>query len=291
MKYLLLLLLPILVSTKVLLQGHYSKTKVRSLADIFYLMGLIFTAIAVITGIFFFRVIPSVGTVLFALVFGVANYVYQVSYCSALRTGPVSLTSIICNFNMVVNVPVGALIFKETIGIYQWIGFSLVAAAMILLNKPSGESEKKANTKWLILALLTMVTSGTTGVLQSTYGKFFPSAEKDSFIVISYIFAALLCFATAILVKSKERQPFFTVNPKFLGGIAVIGTALSLYNLLIIEVQARGYFTSSVLFPVLSVLNFIMTLAASILFLKERIKLRQWIGVVVGIAAVVLMNL
>ena len=99
MKYLLLLLLPILVSTKVLLQGHYSKTKVRSLADIFYLMGLIFTAIAVITGIFFFRVIPSVGTVLFALVFGVANYVYQISYCSALRTGPVSLTSIICNFN------------------------------------------------------------------------------------------------------------------------------------------------------------------------------------------------
>ena len=290
-KYLFLLLLPILVSTKVLLQGHYSKSKVRSLCDTFYLTGFIFSAISLITGVLFFRVWPSGSTVLFALLFGVVNYVYQVSYSAAFHAGPVSLTSIICNFNMIVIVPFGALVFKERIGPYQWIGFVLVAAAMVLLNKPSNDNEKKANLKWLLLAILTMVTSGFTGILQSAYGKYFPSEEKDSFIVVAYIVASLLCFVTALIMKKTKKTDFFKVDLKFVGGIAVIGAALGLYNILIIEVQARQYFTSSVLFPVLSVLNFIMTLAASILFLKERIKLRQWIGVLVGTVAVVLMNL
>lgn len=290
-KYLFLLLLPILVSTKVLLQGHYSKSKVRSLSDTFYLTGFIFAAISLITGILFFRVLPSLNTVLFALLFGAVNYVYQVSYSSAFRAGPVSLTSIICNFNMVVIVPFSAFVFKETIGPYQWIGFAMVSVAMVLLNKVGSGDEKKANLKWLFLSLLTMVTSGFTGILQSAYGKYFPSEEKDSFIVIGYIVASLLCFGTAFLMRHKTKTEFFKIDPKFLGGIAAIGTALGLYNILIIEVQARAYFPASVLFPVLSVLNFIMTLTASILFLKEHIKLRQWIGVLVGTAAVVLMNL
>lgn len=291
MKYLLLLLLPFLVSTKVLLQGHFSKSKVRSLSDTFYLTGFIFAAISVITGILFFRVLPSASTVLFAILFGAVNYVYQASYCTAFHAGPVSLTSIICNFNMIVIVPFGALVFKEEIGLFQWIGFALVAAAMILLNRSNETNGKKANVKWLFLALLTMVTSGFTGILQSAYGKYFPSDEKDSFIVIGYVVASLLSFATACLMKRKTKQSFFKIDPRFLGGIAIIGAVLGLYNILIIEVQARGYFSSSVLFPVLSVLNFIMTLTASILFLKEKIKFRQWIGVVVGTIAVVLMNL
>lgn len=290
-KYFFLLLLPVLVATKVLLQGHYSKARVRSLCDTFFLTGFIFASIAAITGALFFRVLPSVSTILFALLFGVVNYVYQVSYASAFRAGPVSLTSIICNFNMIVIVPFSALVFKEEIGPFQWIGFTFVAAAMVLLNKPSNGTEKKANLKWLLLSILTMVTSGFTGILQSAYGKYFPSEEKDSFIVIGYIVAALLCFATAFSVKKIKKTDFFKVDPKFIGGIAVIGAALGLYNILIIEVQARQYFPASVLFPVLSVLNFIMTLAASILFLKERIRLRQWIGVLVGACAVVLMNL
>lgn len=290
-KYFFLLLLPILVTTKVLLQGHYSKSRVGSLADTFYLTGFIFAAISLITGVFFFRVLPSVETLLFALLFGVVNYVYQVSYSSAFRAGPVSLTSIICNFNMIVIIPFGALVFKEEIGPYQWIGFALVAVAMILLNKQNNEAEKKANLKWLFLSLLTMVTSGFTGILQSAYGKYFPSEEKDSFIVISYVIAALLCFITALAIKKAKKTDLFKVDPKFFCGIAIIGVALSLYNTLIIEIQARAYFTSAVLFPVLSVLNFITTLAASILFLKERIRLRQWIGVLVGTVAVVLMNL
>ncbi len=290
-KYLFLLLLPILVTTKVLLQGHYSKSKVGSLADTFYLTGFIFAAIALITGVFSFRALPSTSTLLFALLFGVVNYVYQVSYSSAFRAGPVSLTSIICNFNMIVIIPFGALVFKEEIGPYQWVGFALVAVAMILLNRPSSGTEKKASFKWLLLSLLTMVTSGFTGILQSAYGKYFPSEEKDSFIVIGYVIGALLSFITALAMKKEKKTDLFKVDPKFFCGIAIIGVALSLYNTLIIEVQARAYFTSAVLFPVLSVLNFIMTLAASILFLKERIRLRQWIGVLVGTVAVVLMNL
>lgn len=290
-KYLFLLLLPILVTTKVLLQGHYSKSKVGSLADTFYLTGFIFAAIALITGVFSLRALPSTNTLLFALLFGVVNYVYQVSYSSAFRAGPVSLTSIICNFNMIVIIPFGALVFKEEIGPYQWVGFALVAVAMILLNKPSSGTEKKASFKWLLLSLLTMVTSGFTGILQSAYGKYFPSEEKDSFIVIGYVIAALLSFITALAMKKTKKTDLFKVDPKFFCGIAIIGVALSLYNTLIIEVQARAYFTSAVLFPVLSVLNFIMTLAASILFLKERIRLRQWIGVLVGTVAVVLMSL
>ena len=290
-KYFFLLLLPVLVATKVLLQGHYSKARVRSLCDTFFLTGFIFASIAAITGALFFRILPSASTILFALLFGVVNYVYQFSYASAFRAGPVSLTSIICNFNMIVIVPFSALVFKEEIGPFQWIGFAFVAAAMVLLNKPSDGTEKKANLKWLLLSLLTMVTSGFTGILQSAYGKYFPSEEKNSFIVIGYIVAALLCFATAFSVQKIKKTDFFKVDPKFIGGIAVIGAALGLYNILIIEVQARQYFPASVLFPVLSVLNFIMTLAASILFLKERIRLRQWIGVLVGACAVVLMNL
>lgn len=290
-KYLFLLLLPILVTTKVLLQGHYSKSKVGSLADTFYLTGFIFAAIALITGVFSLRALPSTSTLLFALLFGVVNYVYQVSYSSAFRAGPVSLTSIICNFNMIVIIPFGALVFKEEIGPYQWVGFALVAVAMILLNRPSSGTEKKASFKWLLLSLLTMVTSGFTGILQSAYGKYFPSEEKDSFIVIGYVIAALLSFITALAMKKAKKTDLFKADPKFFCGIAIIGVALSLYNTLIIEVQARAYFTSAVLFPVLSVLNFIMTLAASILFLKERIRLRQWIGVLVGTVAVVLMNL
>ena len=291
MKYVYLLLLPLLVTTKVMLQGHYSKSKVRSLGDTFYLMGFIFTAISLITGILFFRTLPSLATLLFALLYGAVNYVYQVSYSAAFHAGPVSLTSIICNFNMIVIIPFSALVFKEEIGRYQWIGFGLVAAAMILLNKPSGDNEKKANLRWLLLALLTMVTSGFTGIIQSAYGKYFPPDEKNSFIVIGYVIAALLCFGTAWILKKKGGLSLFRPDFKFAGGVAIIGAALGFYNILIILAQEPGNFDSAVLFPVLSVLNFIMTMAASILFLKEHIKFRQWIGVLVGTAAVVLMNL
>ena len=291
MKYLYLLILPLLVTTKVLLQGHYSKSRIRSLGDTFYLTGFIFTAISMITGILFFRIWPSTGTFLFALLYGVINYVYQISYSAAFREGPVSLTSIICNFNMVVIIPVCALLFKEEIGPLQWVGFVLVGAAMVLLNKPNNESNKKTNLKWFLLALLTMVTSGITGLFQSAYGKYFPTAEKNSFIVIGYIVAAVLCFSTALIMRRAKHLTLFKPDLRFLGGVAIIGAALGFYNILIIIAQEPGNFNGSVLFPVLSVLNFIMTMIASIIFLKERIRIRQWIGVLIGTVAVVLMNL
>ena len=138
MQYLLFLILPVLAAAKVTLQGVFSKERTQKMSDVLLLNGRIFTAIVIIMGALFVRAVPSWPTVLYGLGFGAFATVFQVAYTAAFRRGSVSMTAVINNFNIVIPVLFGVILFSDPFSVWKAVGSVLLVPAFILIPGKKG---------------------------------------------------------------------------------------------------------------------------------------------------------
>lgn len=235
----------------------------------------------------------SVFTVVLGVVFGAVTALQGITNIAALQVGPMSYTSVIISFSTLLSALSGVLFFDERLGWAQLVGIVLMLASFVLAAKSDGD-EKKANLKWLFLCIIAFAATGGIGIMQKVHQSSEYRDELNEFLIIAFISSAVFCSIFAALLKRREGRSAIANNSGnknkkrfwlLLSIMIASGVCVAVNNKF--NLYLSGVMDSAIFFPIVNGGGLVLTTLTAVLLFKEKLSKKQWIGVILGIVAVV----
>lgn len=223
------------------------------------------------------------GTIFLGLMFIV---IFMVMARTAQQIG-LSVASVAGKMSLIIPVMFGIIAYKESLNPVKVTGILLALAAVYLVS--AKKEETRLSRRDLLLPLVLFAGSGiidtTLKYLESQYvaPREFPLYSSSIFAIAAIAGTAILLFRTLL-----HRQPF---RPKdILGGIALgIPNYFSIY--FILKALGQDTMESSVVFSINNVAIVMLTTLLGIALFGERLRPRNWLGVVLAIVSIILISL
>ena len=253
-------------------------------------------------GTIFFLSVSALSACLFFLVtsgfklsFSIAllpyTFAYAVCYAfaavmgfMAIRTGPLSLTSLIIAYSLIIPTFYGLIFLGDKVGVFFWIGFVLLSGSLFLINSPAANT--KITLKWIVFVLLAFLGNGFCALIQTKQQRDFDGALGNEMMIFALFIAAVLVFAVALISDRKSIPELAKRGTHFM---VMCGVSNGLANFMLILLLPR--MLSAVLFPVISAGQIITSWVVSRFIYKEKLSVKQNVALVLGTAAIVFMNL
>ena len=295
-QFVFIVIITIFAAIKVTLQSAACRKHIRNSRDSLMYNAMFFTAIAIFLSLTLKMQIPTAEILVWTAIMAIGTVLFQVSYSVALTEGPVSITVLIINFAVVIPTVVSAVVFREDLFISQVLGVICLLIPFPLSMKEGSHNQKKASKKWLLLTVAALIADSGVMTLQKlfrltdSYNKA-PEPASNTFLLFVYIFSIILALAV-YFVKGKispdEKRTF-----RFGKSVILFATAMGL-DLAIFQkvyMTANMRIPGSFFFPTFSGMSSVLMTVIGILLFGDRLNKRQWLGVIFGIAAVVLLNI
>ncbi len=232
----------------------------------------------------------SLFTVLLGVVFGIATSLLAVLSLKAMDIGPMSYTTVIISFSTIITALSGALFFGESIALVQIVGIAMMLVSFVLAVEKK-KDEKNASFKWLILCLLAFCCSGSIGLMQKIHQNSSHKEELNAFLVVAFAAAFVFSAVTVILLSLKERKSGNTeAKPSaakwlIIGNMILGGACVAVNNKL--NLYLSGVMDSAVFFPIVNGGGVALVTLAAVIIFREKLTLKQWIGIGFGIVSIV----
>lgn len=217
----------------------------------------------------------SVG-VAFILTF----YIFAVS---AQKAG-VAVSAVAGRMSILIPVIIGILFYGDNINLIITLGIILSLIAFYLIFQKN--SKIKVTKKYVIFPFLLFLGFGFNDSVLKHAEKF--HIKEDYYLFLAVVFSvALIIGITVFLVQfMKKRQQIKIRNIN--GGILLgIFNFLSTYYFL----KGMAHFDSSVYFPVVNTGIVTFGALSGYFFFKENVSLKNWIGILLAICAILLLTL
>ncbi len=273
-----------LACTKVTLQGIFAKNKIKTFTDGIFFNGLIFffSTFVFVSG----SKIISWEILIHGIALGIMTVLFQLFYIKAMSCGNVSITALIVNLSMMLPILVSCIFFGEKITLLRLCGIFLTILALIVnVRKSKLLSDFK---KWIFYSFLASFLCGTISVFQLLFGKTKWSDQTSSYMFSCYATAFLFSFILFLILKKKPPLSF-PLRPSIFGAAGAVGAILGLYQFF--NVRAIATIDATLLFPAYNGGTLILATLSGIFILKDRLTKRQLFSVLIGIFAIILMNL
>lgn len=237
--------------------------------------------------------IPIVSgfTAILGLAFGLTTALQMVFTLKAIENGPLAYTSVIASLSTVIPTFSGIIFWGESISTVQIIGVVLMLVC-ICLSTGKSDPSAKINWKWVIYCALVFVTTGLIGVMQKWHQNTAYKDELSGFLTVA--FAVSFVYGIIVTLKyRKETAPLHITNsfvkkyciPAVI--MVICGVAVALNNIL--NLRLSGEIDSAVFFPVVNGGGLVLTTVAAFVIFRERLILKQWIGLIIGLISVILL--
>ena len=285
MKEYLLLVASILLETgKNVFSNNFSKKTLQNETDIYKFNTFLYAgsfAVLCCTGGWKF----SAFTAVTALLFAAALWLNQYFFLKALAAGPMGFTSFIQGVSLVIPVIYGAVVWHEKLGLRHILLLALLIGALALaLDLKKG----KRNRKWLACSLGAMLALGGISVLQSTHQMSVHKEELFAFLRLAFLLAVGINLCGWRLGERKQPATF-RLKGNALPMAAASGAFMGLVH--IINLYLSGVMKKVVFFPVVNGGLIFVTLLSGMLFFKEKLGAKQWLGILLGTVALCLIGL
>lgn len=236
---------------------------------------------------------PSSLTLITGVLFAVTVTMAQLLFMSAMRLGATSVTTFVYASGFILPTAAGVIFWKEALTVNKVIGTLLLIVALFLIVRNPDESFKNskivANRKsgllWTLCAFGAMVCSGILGILQKVHQSSQYKDELSSFLLIAIGLGAITSLCMMFCAKnghvyrcSSKATTLSLVCGVFFGTVNIVNLALA------------GLVPATVLFPVINGGNIILSSVGGGYIFHEKISLLKWIGIVVGLIAIVVVS-
>ena len=222
-------------------------------------------------------------TILYGMVSGIVLSCSNYTGYRALKSGPMGLTSAVVAFSLIVPVIYGVVFLNEVLTYKSFIAFVLIISAILLINKV-GSERSNLSLSWWIFVVATLLLNGIYSVIQKQHQVEFPGEMRAEFMVVSMAVCTIIFF-TAHCIHILKKQS--SGKKKIFNG-AASGVSNGMVGFLTLYLSSTQQ--ASVMFSVISVCTVIAALLSGRIIFKERVSLKQMIGVACGVVAVVLLK-
>ena len=250
----------------------------------------LFTAISVLAAAAFFAIIGkkpfrfdaawlpySLG---FALSYGVAS----IGSFLAIQYGSLSLTSLATSYSLIIPTLYGLMFLGEPGSSYLYIGIVLLLVSLLLINTKKGDM--KISLKWAIFAFLGFLGNGVCSTVQKVQQTVFDGAAKNEFMIVALLVVAVILFLMSL---GSEKESWKPCVKKGIGWMLLCGIANGAVNLFVMVLSAS--MPASVMFPLISAGGILATALVAKLIFQEKLTVKQYVGMLLGIGAVIFLNL
>ena len=205
----------------------------------------------------------------------------------ALGCGSFAMSMLILSYGMVFATGYGLFFLGEEASIFTYIGLVLILISLFLTRRKMEEGdEKKISWKWIICIGLSFVGSGMYGVISRMQQIHFENAVTNEYMIITLAFSFIALFVTGLIIEGRDLLYMLkngNVLPALAGISNGVNNSLGLYLNTIMAISISA--------PVSSGVKTIASFLISLLIFKEKFEKRQIVGVIIGGAALVLLNL
>lgn len=237
--------------------------------------------------------VTSGGKLSFSTDFLVYSALFAVSYGAAVvfgvlavKTGPLSLTSLLTSFSLLIPTFYGIFALHEPVSGTLYLGLGLLLVALVLINLEKKGEKKQITVRWVVYVLLGFVGNGACSTVQKVQQMDLNGAYKNEFMIVALVMTILGIGICALLMERGKIKESLRKGAAF---YIPCGLANGIVNFLVIVLSTR--MDASVMFPVISGGGIVLAFLVSILFYKEKLSLWQLVGSGLGLVSVVLLNL
>ena len=195
-----------------------------------------------------------------------------------IQTNGVVLSSTFIKLGLLVSMVVSVLFFGERPEIWQWLGFVLAVAAIVLMNYHPGEG-KSGNMASLVLLLL---AGGGGDAMSKVFEELGNPALSGHFLLYTFLMAFALCI-NLFRIKGEKAGKW-----EWLFGLLVgIPNFFSAKFLL----GALTDIAAVIVYPVYSVATILAVTVTGVLVFREKLERKQWLALGMILVALVLLNI
>lgn len=220
------------------------------------------------------------------------------TFQSALRFGKISTSWLILQLSVSVPILVSLVVYRERLNLGKVAGVGLVLGAIILLwwdkrterEKPAGAADDAthatplAKVKWLPLMILAFLANGLAASSQKVLSETFPGQDFSWQFTVSLYWTGFLFTGAVSLLRNglPNRQE------GLLGLIMAVASVAG--NVLLVKAMGEGV-SGSVAYPIANGGSLFIVVAAGVLLFKERLTPAGVAGVLLGLAAILVLML
>ncbi len=213
--------------------------------------------------------------------------VFNLMALTTQRSG-LSVVSVATKMSVVIPIVFGLLYYKESLGIYKGIGIVLALAAVYLASVKS-TSDLKTKKSSLILPLLVFIGSGIIDTSLKYLEEAFVS-ETDVPIFSATIFGAAAVIGIFVLIIQGIQGKFQFQLKNIIAGIALgVPNFFSIFFL--VKALRSGILESSGIFTVNNVAIVMISTFVGILFFKEKLIPKNWLGIILAVISIFLVTI
>lgn len=232
--------------------------------------------------------------IVFAVIGGITAGACNLCYVMSLYHGPLSLSSVILSLGPIVPVILAAVFLGQMPTAIKWVALVMTLVALVLPNV--GAMDKRPTVKWFILALGAFLMYGLQLFTFNMHHAYTPDANNAQFMGVLYIFCCLTFAVGYFIMKNKtkgdaeETAILSNINKKAIFGFACIqaasnGVANALY------VKAAAGVPAVVLYPTVETGSMLLTTIVAFVFFKEKATKQGIAALIIGMAAVFILNM
>ena len=195
-----------------------------------------------------------------------------------IRVNGVVLSATFIKLGLLVSMVVSVAFFGERPQVWQWGGFFLAVAAIVLMNYRPGEGEA-GNKAGLLLLLL---AGGGGDAMSKVFEELGNPAHSGHFLLYTFLVAFVLC--TALSAVRKQRSGKW----EWLFGVLIGVPNFYSCRFLLLSLSAVP---GVIAYPVYAVAGILLVTLAGVALFQEKLTRRQWIALAIILGALILLNI
>ena len=255
--------------------------------------GMFFTGVLSLFAFLFFLVSDRDGlyfpegmlpySAAFGLIYCVSYYLTFV----AISCGPFTISMLIISYYLVVPIIYGIVWMHDPVSPFTCIGFVLLMISLFLVREAKDENEnRKISFKWIVAVTITTLGNGLLSIIQKVQQVKFENRCNNEFMMVALAISAAVLLIIGVVKDRRDLKEILRYGIPYAGSAGVANGLTNLFTIL-----ANNMLPISVISPVSSGLKIVLLFITSRFILKEVYIKRQIVGVAVGAAALIFLNL
>ncbi len=272
----------------------YMCDKSKSSFALFTTLYLCFSAVLALPFVFIIdKGVISAESMMFGGLMGVAFFGFILMYDKAIKSGPLSITTLVFSVASAIPIIVSAIVFDEAITALQIVGFVIIAISLYFIsfaNSHRKTTEKRQfSRKWLLYTCVGFAFNVCTMLLNKFFGKTVEGGSVYQYIFTTFMVSAILSLTLYIPKETRSNVKNIGVDKWFIILAIAVAVANAVGNGAVAVLG--GILNGAVLFPVTGAVSVLISSLVSIFLFDEKLNAKSIIGLSLGIVAIVLISI